>query len=206
MIKKLFFAGIFCFFSLFSGFCFTQQKIIPDSSKIRKSIFESWIERSFEELREKPAEIFANEAGDLFQVRIEDNGDEYAVIVAPEKIAEIEVHTSQGIQLVETSIFTKDSLGTWILTKSKKNNSYLQVSYYFQDNPFVYVQFRPENHKAVVDMIVFDAYLSKGVPVAVPFEDILFLDYETHGISIHTFYNSFCGHIDFHKCRRILCF
>lgn len=179
MTKKAFFVGFFCFFSLFSAFCFTQQKIIPDSSKIRKVIFESWIERNFEELREKPAEVFANESGDLFQVRIEDNGDEYAIIVAPEKIAEIEVHTSRGIQLVETSIFTKDSLGTWILTKSKKNNAYLRVSYYFQDNPFVYIQFRPKKHKAVVDMVVFDAYLSKGVPVAVSFEDILFLDYET---------------------------
>ena len=37
MTKKAFFVGFFCFFSLFSAFCFTQQKIIPDSSKIRKT-------------------------------------------------------------------------------------------------------------------------------------------------------------------------
>ena len=72
-------------FSVYAVFPASNGLTIPESAKLRSGLIESWFELPVDLLRDKPAEIFTNEAGELFQVRAEIFDDSCAIIIAPQK-------------------------------------------------------------------------------------------------------------------------
>ena len=56
---------------------------IPDSSEIRKGLTERWFEASLDAVRMNLPEIYDNNAGEKFQVRLEESDSTYMIYVAP---------------------------------------------------------------------------------------------------------------------------
>ncbi|MDR2468639.1 MAG: hypothetical protein LBD22_06745 [Spirochaetaceae bacterium] len=98
-------------------------------------------------------------SGVRVQVRSEWNGgDEFSIILARE-------HNGQ---------FTGWGQGSFILTRSVEDGAVRRIRIFLRSDPYTYIQFRPLSAaKSEFDAVVYDAFLARSQPVAVPFNQLL---------------------------------
>lgn len=142
---------------------------VPDSSEIRREISREWFEGSLEDLRAARPEIRTNAVGIQFQVRLEEQQDEFLVIVAPKTQTIINVYDSAGMHETKEDTYNMDSPGAWLLVRDKQSGEAKLVRYYFASDPGVYVQFRPNKSASFADMLILENYAARSVPLGVPF-------------------------------------
>ena len=143
---------------------------IPDSSEIREQILETWLMAPLSYVRNNLPEIFYNNNGEPFEVRLEESEETYHIFVAPQAKMNVSVYSDTGVTNEEKIIYPGDACGSWVLIKDKKTDKPIRVRYYFLKDSEVYIQFTPQGKSSLVDLVIFNNYASKGVPTGVPFE------------------------------------
>ncbi|MCR4899344.1 MAG: hypothetical protein K5907_00825 [Treponema sp.] len=151
---------------------------IPDSSEIRKTLKERWFDASLEAVRMNLPEIYDNNAGQKFQVRLEESDSTYMIYVAPCAVINVKVYSSLGVNNEQQEIYPGDAPGSWVLICDKKTGSPIRIRWYFSTNSDVYVQFTPYGKSSLADMIIFGNYAAKGAPTGVSFEALYSLSFE----------------------------
>lgn len=143
---------------------------IPDSAEVRRQISREWFEGSLDYLRGVNSEIRSNQIGVQFQVRLEEQQDVFLTIVAPKSQMKVDVYEAGGMRTSVEDSFNMESPGSWLLVRSKKTGEPLSIRYYFAKDSGVYVQFRPYKNSSHADLIIFENFAARAVPLGVPFE------------------------------------
>lgn len=145
---------------------------IPDSSKIRAEIAESWFSADLGELREKRTELRTNSVGQNFQIRMEENDVYYFIIVAPETFLSVDFYTENGVTTNTVSEYPADAAGAWVLKKDSRTGKPVESRFYFAADSDVYIQFSPskDGKKSAADFLIDGCFAARGVPVGVAFD------------------------------------
>ena len=169
MHKQFFLLAILVFFSL--PLC-TQQSAaadvpvsrIEDDSSLRFSMRDSWFTETPARVQGKKTEYHTLQGGSRIQVRYEQGTDEFAVVLARE------------LQGQAANSFPGWAQGSWVLTRRKSDGAPVRIRTFLRSDPYMYVQFRPFTpDKCQMDVVLYDAYLIRSLPLAVPFERLLTL-------------------------------
>jgi hypothetical protein len=107
------FAILLCIFSV-QAFAEYYGRDIPDSSEIRKSLVERWFTSDLKYLRLEESQVYKTSAGEVFQVRLEEFDDSFAVIVAPRQPMLVDLISSRDKRTVTLDIYPSDLAGSWI--------------------------------------------------------------------------------------------
>lgn len=169
MLMKKIIVGLFFIFSGFLSFADYNSFDIPDSAEIRRSIVDSWLTPDLETLRGYKEQFKDNKIGTTFQIRLEEEDDEFCVVVAPRSEIDINMVNGDSVKKVRAAVYPKGAAGSWILFRNKKKGAPVKIHYYFNQDSDVYLQFRAEGNKTFADLIVCDSYAAKSVLVGVPF-------------------------------------
>ena len=143
---------------------------IPDSSEIRDGLEERWFTAPLSEVRTNQPEIHANDNGEKFQVRLEENDSTFNVFVSPRALVKVNVFSDKGIYTEEQEMYPGDASGSWVLIRDKRTEKPLRIRYYFLKNSEVFIQFTPQGKIALADLVIFGNYAARGVPTGMPFE------------------------------------
>lgn len=171
MKKKLL---AFSFIFLFWEFAFAEYNTfaIPDSAEIRRTISGSWFSAPVSEVRNYKEDLRKNRVGEIFQIRMEENETEFSVIVAPRSELDVDLINGDSHRIVRAAVYPKGAAGSWILFRDKKTGKPLRVEWHFKPDPDVFLVFRPQGQKTLVDMSVFSSFAARSVPLGIPFERI----------------------------------
>ncbi|MCL2831619.1 MAG: hypothetical protein FWD78_00480 [Treponema sp.] len=141
-------------------------RLIQDDSSLRASLKDSWLAETPARVQSKQAEYHTLQGGARIQVRCESGPDEFGIVFA----REFKNPASAG------SSWPGWAQGSWILTRKKSDGSPVRIRTFLRSDPYVYVQFRPFTaEKCQMDVVVYDAYLVRSMPLAVPFDRLLAL-------------------------------
>ncbi|MBO4533984.1 MAG: hypothetical protein J5726_09885 [Treponema sp.] len=171
-------AGLILLMSVFPVFAAYNSWGIPDSSEIRKGLKERWFEASLDAVRMNLPEIYDNNAGEKFQVRLEESDTTYMIYVAPCSVINVNVYSSKGVTKQQQEVYPGDAPGSWVLVRDKKTDAPIRIRWYFSVNSDVYVQFTPYGKTSLADMVIFGNYASKGAPTGVAFTSLYSLSFE----------------------------
>lgn len=184
MNKRIFIVSIILFTfavltinPVFANTSYDTQNPIPDSSKIRQQLIERWFKQDLEILRFQKSEIFENEIGQRFEVRLEEYANEFAIIVAPARKTIIDVYKNGKVEIIEADSFPSGTPGSWVLFRNAKDGKPQSIRYYFHANSEIYVQFRPSDNKALSDFVVFNTFVARNVPVGMTFNEMYALSF-----------------------------
>lgn len=145
---------------------------IPDSAEIRRSCAESWFYDDVKDLREKRSELRKNALGQEFQIRLEEAGSSFAVVIAPQMKLDVDFYTENGIERRTVDDYPGDAAGAWLLVRNALTGRPEQIKVYFTADSSVYIQLTPQNNKTLADFVIEGLYAARGVPVGVPFENL----------------------------------
>lgn len=151
---------------------------VPDSSEIRENLAERWFEAPLSAVRENLPEVYYNEAGQKFQVRLEETNDTFNIFVSPSSEINVTVYSSKGVTQEQQEVFPGDSAGSFVLVRDKKTEKPIRIRYYFLKNSEVFVQITPGQKTAMADMIIYGNYAARGVPTGVPFSKFYEISFE----------------------------
>jgi hypothetical protein len=101
--------------------------------------------------------------GGRIQVRIEDGGHEFGIVLAREL----------------NRVFPGWAQGSWILTRNKEDGAAVRIRIFLRSDPYTYVQFRPMGtDKSQMDVVLYEAYTTRSLPIAIPFDRLLVIPVE----------------------------
>ncbi|MCL2602003.1 MAG: hypothetical protein FWD91_04225 [Treponema sp.] len=145
-----------------------SSRSIQDDSALRRTLEAFWF-------RETPGTIFAQQpeihtlrGGGRVQVRTETSAaspNEFAVVLARE----------------QDGAFPGWAQGSWVLTRRRDENHHRnsRIRVFLRSDPNTYVQFRPLGaDRSQMDVVIYDAYAVRSLPVAIPFERLFVLPVE----------------------------
>ena len=167
MKTKTFFCGI-VFILISAGSLFATRGIlsIPDSSAVRDQAMEPWLTAPISAVIDRECENVQTDFGQVFQVRAEREGSEVAIVFAPRE---------------GSYDFLGKAPGAWVVYRDYYSGKILRVNVYFQYDSRVYVCLRPDNQpkkpKSEIDLIIHGAYACRGVPLGIPFSEVLKLSF-----------------------------
>ncbi len=171
--------AVFAALPAFAGF---SSYGIPDSSEIRREISASWFEAPVALVRGKNAETYDDGAGHSFQVRLEGLSDSdpfYRIIVAPKSVIPVR-HIGGGAseRQGESVVYTEGTAGTWVLYRDKKSDKASKIRIYFNADPGVYLELRNGENKTYADMVLYDCYMVRSVPLGVRFKKLFTMSFD----------------------------
>jgi hypothetical protein len=154
---------------------FAQNSLIPDDSALRVLIKDAW-------LTAEPPMVLRNKSftdtipgGGPVQVRTETRGGEFTVILARER----------------NGSFPGWAGGSWVFTRRLDTGRAERIRVFLRSDPLAYVQFRPmeENpalggktmgstNKSLLDVVIHEAYIVRGLPIGIPFDRLLTIPLE----------------------------
>ena len=176
-MKKFFLiiAGLVLFSPLFARY---NRLGIPDSSEIRDCLEEQWFTAPLSEVRLNQPEIRANDNGEKFQIRLEENESTFNVFVAPHAVIKVNVYSDKGMFTEEQDLYPGDAAGSWVLIRDKRTGKPIRIRYYFLKDSDVYVQFSPQGKIALADLVIYGNYAARGVPTGMPFSKFYTASFE----------------------------
>ncbi|MDR1587219.1 MAG: hypothetical protein LBS57_07180 [Treponema sp.] len=162
--------------SLFFALCLSAGALFPlsasdapigkiaDDSSLRISVKDSWLTETPERALAKRPVIHRLPGGGKVELRAEAGGDEFMVILARE--------LTGGAGGAGTAAgFPGWAQGSWILTRRRDTGAAARIRVFLRSDPYVYVQFRPlYEDKCRMDVVLYDAYIVRSLPLPVPFE------------------------------------
>jgi hypothetical protein len=144
---------------------------IEDDSALRLSIRDDWLLDSPDRVLAKRSVIHSLPGGGRVQVRAETTPGEFAVILAREL---------SGPDGQAMGSFPGWAQGSWLYVRSRADGSPLRIRVFPRSDSRVYIQFRPLGEdRSLMDMVLYDAYLSWSLPVPVPFGRLLGMPMES---------------------------
>jgi hypothetical protein len=179
MCRNRFWQGGFrsaLFFALFLLPAFSGEALdlptrrVEDDSSLRISLRDGW-------LTETPARVLAKKpltrslpGGGRVEVRAEAAGrDEFLVILARE------LRTGER----GSGTFPGWAQGSWILSRRRDTGAPTRLRVFPRSDPYTYVQFFPLSaDKCRMDLVLYDAYVIRSLPLPVPFERLLTMPVE----------------------------
>lgn len=168
-MKKYLLLAMILILGIFPAFSAYNRLSIPDSAELRTNLIEKWFEASLTVVRNNPPEILVNQAGNKFQVRLEENEDTFNIFVAPHSVINVDVYSDKGVETIEQDVYPGDAPGSFVLVRDKKSGKPIRVRYYFSKDSDVYVQFSPNGKVALADLLVYGNYAARGVATGIPF-------------------------------------
>ena len=168
-------AGLVLFSPLFARY---NRLGIPDSSEIRDCLEEQWFTAPLSEVRQNQPEIRANDNGEKFQIRLEENESTFNVFVAPHAVIKVNVYSDKGMFTEEQDLYPGDAAGSWVLIRDKRTGKPMRIRYYFLKDSDVYVQFSPQGKIALADLVIYGNYAARGVPTGMPFSKFYTASFE----------------------------
>ena len=171
--------AVFATLPAFAGF---SSYGIPDSSEIRGEIVSSWFEAPAALIRGKNAETYDDGAGHSFQVRLDglsDSDPSYKIIVAPKSVIPVR-HIGGGAseRKGEDIVYTEGTAGTWVLYRDKRTDKASKIRIYFNADPGVYLELRNGENKTYADMVLYDCYMVRSVPLGVRFKKLYTMSFD----------------------------
>ncbi len=151
---------------------------IPDSSEIRAGLEEAWFTAPLDVIRQNAPEIRANNNGEKFQIRLEENDSTFNVFVSPRALIKVNVYSDKGMYTEEQELYPGDAAGSWVLIRDKRSGKPLRIRYYFLKNSEVFLQFTPQGKIALADLVIFGYYAARGVPTGMPFDKFYSASFE----------------------------
>lgn len=171
---------IFLFALAASCFAVTLYTDMPESATVRGKLIDSWFTENTAVLAEKNPEVVKNEAGEVFQVRYDD--EDCSVIVAPQKLVPVILYTDNGEIEAFQETYPYGTAGTWHLFLDRTTSNPLCIRYFFAGDSEVYVQFRPGTKgyasKSVVDFVVFGEYAASNIVTGITMEQLFTMSLE----------------------------
>ncbi|MDR2746385.1 MAG: hypothetical protein LBB77_02965 [Treponema sp.] len=144
---------------------------IEDDSSLRLSIRDEWFLDTPDRVLAKKSQVLNLPGGGRIQVRAETTSGEFAVILAREL-------TGPDGRTMGT--FPGWAQGSWLYVRRKSDGAPLRILVFPRSDSRTYIQFRPlGTDRCLMDMILYDAYLSWSLPVAIPFERLFTMPMET---------------------------
>lgn len=179
------------------GFCsvsFAEYNAmgIPDSTEIRQSVLDSWLKAPFNDIRGKTPELRYDSVGNAYQVRCEENDEEFYIAVAPQVRSKINLINGNSVQTIDSFVYNMSSAGGWVLYRKKSDGKASKIRLYFNPDPDVYFQIRPAGTKSYIDLIVYGHYCVRSSQIGLPFEKL-------YSLSFQEFYNLTCKSIPWEK-------
>ncbi|MDR2053405.1 MAG: hypothetical protein LBP80_08320 [Treponema sp.] len=143
---------------------FPSSKIEDDSS-LRRLVKNTW-------LTETPGKVLAGRpfihtlpGGSRVEVRAEERGNEFAVILARELIS---------IGGRSSGDFPGWAQGSWVFSRDRRGGRLLSIQMFPGRDPYTYVLFRPlADGKSQMDVLIYDAYLVQSHPLPITMERIM---------------------------------
>jgi hypothetical protein len=164
MNRRWAFVGI-----LFFGFLVSARTLdvpthsIQDDSSLRISIKDTWLTEAPGKVLEKNSFVYTLPGGGRIQVRAEGERGECLIILARET----------------GGTFPGWAQGSWILTRRRDTGLPERIRIFLRSDPYTYVQFRPfAEDKSLMDVVVYNAYVVRSQPLALPFERLLVIPVE----------------------------
>jgi hypothetical protein len=144
---------------------------IEDDSSLRLSIRDEWFLDTPDRVLAKKSQVHELPGGGRVQVRSEATSAEFAVILAREL---------SGPDGQTMGTFPGWAQGSWLYVRRRPDGAPLRILVFPRSDSRTYIQFRPlGTDRCLMDMILYDAYLSWSLPVAVPFEQLFTMPMET---------------------------
>jgi hypothetical protein len=145
---------------------------IKDDSSLRISLVNSWFKESPGRVLAKRAELHTLSGGGRVQIRSESAGEEFLIILA----RELELRGSASAS------FPGWAQGSWVLIRRRdgdpKDN---RIRVFLRSDPYTYIQFRPFasiQDKCQMDVVLYDGYVVRSMPLPIPFERLFVLPVE----------------------------
>jgi hypothetical protein len=140
---------------------------IEDDSALRISLEKTWFRETPGTVLAKKPESYTLRGGSRIQVRVDSTGqnrDEFAIVLARE----------------QNGAYSGWGQGSWVLIRRRDNNpAGSRIRVFLRSDYNTYVQFRPFNdEKCLMDVVIYDAYVARAVPLPVPFERLFVLPLE----------------------------
>jgi len=173
-MNRFFFAALLIFTVSFTVQLYADlpSAKIEDDSSLRAVLRDSWFNETPARVQNKRAEFHTLKGGTRVQVRTESNADEFAIVLARE-LPGITGGSS------EDSSFPGWAQGSWILTRRKSDGNPVRIRVFPRSDPYTYIQFRPFiDDKCQMDVVLYDAYLIRSMPLPVSFERAMILPVE----------------------------
>ncbi|MBR7064481.1 MAG: hypothetical protein IKI31_04985 [Treponema sp.] len=149
---------------------FSSFSQVPDSAAIRSSLVETWFLAPFSVVQENKTELRSTSLGEFFQIRMEEHDSTFSIVVAPRTTLFHEVYNGSEKETLPYDVYDASSSGSWVLLRDKKTGNARSIRYYVAKDKNVYAQFVPSNNTTYADFVVYENYVSRHVPVGVPFE------------------------------------
>jgi hypothetical protein len=168
--RFILFLGVFFLRVFAAGALDFPTRRIEDDSSLRASLREGWLD-------ETPARVLAKKpltrslpGGGRVEIRAEGAGrDEFLVILARE------LKTGEN----GPGTFPGWAQGSWILSRRRDTGAPTRIRVFPRSDPYTYVQFFPLSaDKSRMDMVLYDAYVIRSLPLPVPFGQLLTMPVE----------------------------
>jgi hypothetical protein len=139
---------------------------IPDDSLLRLRMRDAWmLETPARILNQRPRiEILGN--GDRVQISTIEGREEFMVLFSRELMRGTSVTDRRAM-----GSFPGWAQGSWMLTRRKDTGAATQIRIFLRTDQNTHIQFRPfDTDKSQMDVIIYGAYITRSIPIAVPFE------------------------------------
>jgi hypothetical protein len=145
---------------------------ISDDSILRHRLKDLWFLDTAHRVLSQHSRIEYLQTGERVQVSASEGRDEFVVFLARERInSHIDAETNQPTERRQTGQFPGWAQGSWMLTRNKQTGEGTLIRIFPRSDQFTYIQFRPfDAEKSLMDAVVYGGYITRSLPVAVPFE------------------------------------
>jgi hypothetical protein len=132
----------------------------------------SWFTELPSGVLRRPPELRVLDSGDRVELRTGADRDEFMIILAREQTGgRIGDNQAVAVPRTTTGLFPGWAQGSWILTRRRDTGEPVRIRIFLRSDPYTYVQFRPFTaDKCQMDVVLYDAYITHSLPLAVSFE------------------------------------
>jgi len=145
---------------------------ISDDSILRNRLKDNWFIDTPRRVLSQGARMEYLQTGERVQVSAIEGRDEFIVILSREQMSgRIDTSSNTASERRATGQFPGWAQGSWMLTRSKETGAANLIRIFLLSDQFTYIQFRPfDKDKCIMDAVLYGAYISRSLPVAVPFD------------------------------------
>ena len=153
---------------------------ITDDSALRLRLRDDWFTETPDRVLERRPLRYNLDGGGRVELRVEANQNELMIILAREQMGG-RIGDQPGGDLPRSGAgsFPGWAQGSWILTRRRDSGEPARLRVFLRSDPYTYVQFRTFSaDKCQMDVVLYDAYIVRSLPLPVPFERLYVMPVE----------------------------
>jgi len=145
---------------------------ISDDSILRNRLRDDWFLETPRNVLSRYTRFETLQTGERVQVSSSEGREEIIVILSREQMTgRIDTASAQGFERTGTGQYPGWAQGSWMLTRNKTTGAGTLIRIFLLSDQFTYIQFRPlDADKCQMDAVLYGAYVTRALPVAVSFE------------------------------------